>query len=304
MTPDATIVIVTKNRKDELRTAVRSAIRQTGNVETLVIDDGSSDGTFAMLRSEFPSVRAIRSEQSLGLIVQRNRAAMKAASPYIISIDDDGEFKSTETVAQTLKEFEHPRIGAVAIPYVNIRFDDAVLQRAPDDKDIYVIDTYVGTAHALRRDVFLRLNGYRDMLFHQGEERDYCARMLDHGYITRLGRADPLYHYTSPIRDLRRIQFYSIRNSILFAWHNVPMPHFVIHYTATILNGLRHGVKDRNVGLAVRAVFRGTWDSIRTIRHRKPVGSRTYRLGRRLLKKGYMTLNDVERCIGFKETPE
>ena len=34
---------------------------------------------------------------------------------FIVSIDDDAEFVSPDTIAQTLSEFDYPRVGAVAI---------------------------------------------------------------------------------------------------------------------------------------------------------------------------------------------
>lgn len=43
--PDATVVIVTKDRRDDVLRAVASALAQTATVEVLVGDDGSSDGT-------------------------------------------------------------------------------------------------------------------------------------------------------------------------------------------------------------------------------------------------------------------
>ena len=73
----------------------------------------------------------------------------------IFSIDDDAVFASPRVVEQTLVEFDHDRVGAVAIPYQDVRKAMTVLQRALEQKDIYVTDSFIGTAHAVRRDVFL-----------------------------------------------------------------------------------------------------------------------------------------------------
>src|SRR5438034_4863248 len=113
--PLASIVITTKNRQEELLLAICSAFSQSIPVEVLVMDDGSTDGTAEMIRTRFPSVRLERSERSIGYVVQRNRAARLAIADIIFSIDDDATFTSPNTVAQTLTEFGHPRVGAVAI---------------------------------------------------------------------------------------------------------------------------------------------------------------------------------------------
>jgi hypothetical protein len=60
----ASLVITTRNRRDDLRTVLRSAVQQAGLPEIIVIDDGSNDGTAEMVRVEFPSVIVHRREDS------------------------------------------------------------------------------------------------------------------------------------------------------------------------------------------------------------------------------------------------
>src|SRR5882672_12428273 len=141
--PKATILITSKNRKEELRVAVKSALEQTGNPEVLVIDDGSTDGTSDLIRAEFPQVNLHRFEKSEGLIVQRNRGAELAAGEIVFSMDDDAIFSSPHVVEQTLADFDHPRIGAVAIPFINVRQDNRIRQSAPDKTGTYLAASYI-----------------------------------------------------------------------------------------------------------------------------------------------------------------
>lgn len=224
-TLQATVLITTKDRCDELRTALRSVTSQSVPVELLVIDDGSNDGTAAMLRTEFPAVRVLRHDDSRGYIVRRNEGVRAARANIVISIDDDAAFSTPHVVEQTLAEFSDVRIGAVAMPYVDVNRDPSVFQRAPAADGVYATDRFIGTAHALRRDVFLEVGGYREVLVHQGEEGDYCLRMLEAGFIVRLGSADPIHHFESPRRDFRRMDYFGVRNALLFVWQNVPAPY-------------------------------------------------------------------------------
>lgn len=114
--PQATIVISTKNRKEELRRSIASALSQTIPLKVLVIDDGSSDGTTEMVRREFPEVEINQSKSSFGLIVQRNRGAKLAQTPIIISIDDDAVFSTPNVVEKTLREFKDPCVGQKPFP--------------------------------------------------------------------------------------------------------------------------------------------------------------------------------------------
>src|SRR5262249_35152284 len=112
------VIIATKDRKDDLHRAITSAIRQTEPVEIFVLDDGSTDGTSDMVRSEFPKVRLEQTSKSLGYVSQRNRAALLCSAEFIFSIDDDAEFSTAHVVKQTLDSFSHPRVAAIAVPYI------------------------------------------------------------------------------------------------------------------------------------------------------------------------------------------
>ncbi len=278
----ATVVITTKNRRDELRTAIQSSLAQSAKPQVLVIDDGSTDGTSEMVKTEFPAVELHRSETSLGLIAQRNRGADLAAGEIIFSIDDDAIFSSPRVIEQTLAEFSHPRIGAIAIPFINVKKDDVLRQRAPAKAGLYVTASYIGTAHALRRDVFLKLGGYRAHLIHQGEEGDYTIRMLAAGYVVALGRADPIHHFESPKRSSKRMSLYGRRNDILFGWHNVPLMDLPLRWLRVTTGGLIHGFRRRSPLWAIQGLSWGFGSSIRFAGRRSPVSRTAYRLYRRL----------------------
>jgi GT2 family glycosyltransferase len=291
--PPATILISTRNRCEELQRTVASAVEQTVECEILVIDDGSTDDTPTMLADAFPQVRYVRHETSAGYIVRRNEGVALARAPIVVSIDDDAVFFTPRIVEQTLAGFEHPRIGAVGTPFIDVSRSAAVFQAAPPD-GLFAIDSYVGTAHALRRDLFMHLGGYRASLFHHGEERDYCIRMLAAGYVTTLAHADPIHHFESPKRDFTRMDLFGRRNDILFAWHNVPMPQTFTHIAATTYKGLKHGWRQRRVWNMVRGIAKGYGATITTKRDRRPVTKKVYNLFCRLKKEGPIAFKDIE----------
>lgn len=276
----ATVLITTRNRRDELRTALRSVTNQSVPVEILVIDDGSDDGTPAMVQAEFPGVRLIRHRESRGYIVRRNEGVREASARIVISIDDDAAFSTPHVVRQTLADFSDESIGAVAMPYADVNRKPDVLQRAPAADGIYVTDRFIGTAHAVRRDVFLEVGGYREALVHQGEEGDFCLRMLEAGFIVRLGSADPIHHFESPRRDFRRMDYFGVRNAVLFVWQNVPAPDVWWHLPVLILRLSLFTLQPRR--LASRLC--GLWAGLRLFAAapRMPVSKDTYRLARSL----------------------
>jgi glycosyltransferase involved in cell wall biosynthesis len=293
----ATIVISTRNRADELRTALASVVSQSVACEVIVLDDASTDGTAEMVLAEFPHARLERSEECMGLIVQRNRGARLATGDVIFSLDDDAAFATPDVVAQTLAGFDDERVGAVAIPYSDVNKDNVVRQRAPDDREVWTTDRFIGTAHAVRRDVFLEVGGYREFFVHQGEEGDFCLRMLARGWVVRLGNSDLIHHFESPKRDMSRMDFYGRRNDILFTTLNVPMPWLAPHLIMTMFNGWCWACRTRRFRHMCRGMLAGLADSVRWRHSRTAVPGSVYRLHRRLKKEGPLRLTEIESML-------
>jgi glycosyltransferase involved in cell wall biosynthesis len=284
-----TLVITTKNRKDDLRKALQSALNQTAALEIIVIDDGSTDGTTDLIRAEFPAARLVINKVSTGYIAARNFGARLATGDVIFSIDDDACFSTPYVVEQTLLQFNEPEIGAVAIPFVNVNQDDKVYQQSPDAIQTYICARYIGTAHAVRRTLFLSLGGYREALIHQGEESDFCIRMLNKGYFVRLGTSDVIHHYESPKRDLSRMHLYGKRNIILFAWCNAPLIVLPLHILAATINGILYGYKKGHLLLALKGIASAYAVMLRGKIDRTPVRLKAYSLFRYMSNRSLLS---------------
>lgn len=283
--PAASIVIVTRNRPDALRSALRSATAQEGATEVIVIDDGSTDGTSELVAREFPRVRLLRSKTSEGYIRQRNRGARAARAAIIVSIDDDADFTATDTVETTLRGFDDPRVAAVAMPFVQERRGDDVLQRAPSDEGVWLTNAFIGTAHALRRDIFLELGGYRETLQHLFEEPDLCMRLLRHGYVVRLGRGAPVVHHESPYRNVARDLTYICRNHVLLTWFHVPAGYSLVRVAQILGYVARAAVAWRSPGPALRGLAQGVRYVLAHRGERTPLSRDAYALYRSLRRR-------------------
>jgi glycosyltransferase involved in cell wall biosynthesis len=291
---EATVLITTRNRLGELRRAIESALAQTASPEVSVVDDGSEDGTADAVASDYPSVSLHRSSGRRGLIVQRNVGMRLASGPVGVTMDDDAVFSTRHTVEQTLREFDHPRVGAVAIPLIDVVKGPAMQQRSPSEDRIHVALTFRGGAFAVRRDVFLALGGFREVIVHQGEERDFCIRMLAAGFVTRLGCADPIHHFESPLRDLRRMDVYGRRNDILYSWHNDPFPYAALRMAEMTVKGIGWGLRVGRPLRMVHGVGMGYGACWAERRERAAVPLGIARLGRQLRKASSRRLAEIE----------
>ena len=88
---DVSVVIPTRNRCHVLELALRSVLRQQDvELEVIVVDEASTDGTSAMLAAvRDDRVGVIRHERPLGVATARNRGAAEATGEWLAFLDDD-----------------------------------------------------------------------------------------------------------------------------------------------------------------------------------------------------------------------
>jgi glycosyltransferase involved in cell wall biosynthesis len=91
---DASVVITTYNRADALVATLGRLASQSvtpESYEVLVVDDGSTDGTYERLQSaRLPyALRTFRQPQNRGIAAGRNVALREASGRYVICLSDD-----------------------------------------------------------------------------------------------------------------------------------------------------------------------------------------------------------------------
>jgi len=88
-----TIAVINWNARAALQNCLNSIDRDAspGEIEVLVIDNGSEDDSPAMVRREFPKIRLIRNEKNLGFAGACNQAAEASGGEFILYINSDIE---------------------------------------------------------------------------------------------------------------------------------------------------------------------------------------------------------------------
>lgn len=86
------VIIITWNDADRLARCLRSLThcRNEVDCEVIVVDDGSTDHTFEVLRN-FPFARVVKNRRNLGMAPARNAAIRHASGKYLLFLDSDTE---------------------------------------------------------------------------------------------------------------------------------------------------------------------------------------------------------------------
>lgn len=89
MSPRVSVIVPTYNGESFVRETLESVLAQTWrDFELIVCDDGSTDGTLAILDEYRDQLRVVR-QSNQGVAAARNRAALEARGEYLAFLDHD-----------------------------------------------------------------------------------------------------------------------------------------------------------------------------------------------------------------------
>ncbi|MBV9848810.1 MAG: glycosyltransferase family 2 protein [Armatimonadetes bacterium] len=211
-TPDITVAIVSYNTRDLLRACLRSlAARQAegeASLEIVVADNGSADGSAAMVRAEFPDVRVIETGGNIGYGRANNAALRDARGRYVLILNSDTEAEAG--ALQAMRDFLDARPEAGAVGGRLILPDGTTQPSCADDPDLKSVlweQTYLyklfsrnrvtggyymtywdygdrraveqvcGACLMVRRELFRQLGGFDPRYFMYFEDTDLCVRV-------------------------------------------------------------------------------------------------------------------------------
>jgi GT2 family glycosyltransferase len=88
---DVSIIIVNWNTRDILRDCLNSVYGNTKGleIEVIVVDNASGDGSAEMVRPEFPEVRLIANSDNKGFAAANNQGIKAARGRYVLPLNSD-----------------------------------------------------------------------------------------------------------------------------------------------------------------------------------------------------------------------
>jgi glycosyltransferase len=119
------VITAVLNRAPTLAAALRSVHGQAWpNVEHVVIDGGSTDGSLDILRQHQSGIAKLVSEPDDGIYDALNKGIRVATGDVIGFMHADDEFATPDALARIAQAFEDPAVDAVYGDLVYVRKDD------------------------------------------------------------------------------------------------------------------------------------------------------------------------------------
>ena len=118
--PLVSVGILNWNRKEELRMTIAKVLESNyPALEIIVVDNGSSDGSAEMVKSEFPDIRLYELGCNTG-IAARNTILFEASGKYILTYDNDSEPATSSTIGEIVSFLErHADVAALCTNVIN-----------------------------------------------------------------------------------------------------------------------------------------------------------------------------------------
>lgn len=181
------VVIPVYNREDLIRTTVDSVLDQNRpNLDVIVVDDGSSDGTLSVLRSMQDSIRVFE-QANAGAGAARNTGLRNARGEYVAFLDsDDLWFPWTvDCYEQIIRSQDRPAFVA-GQPYLFSK-EKEVENKEREDVEIETFLDYFASCDAwrwwgassfvMRTDAVRRVGGFTERRDIISEDMDLTMRM-------------------------------------------------------------------------------------------------------------------------------
>lgn len=255
------VLIGTRNRPHALSRCLESVLVQDyPDFEIVILDDGSEQNIAALVGERFPDprIRWLRSERRLGVAGGRNRLIEDAQGSILVSIDDDAILGDSSSISHIVEHFRSmPQVGVLAFKIVThlqnstelwLPFSRRNLQKHPQFSDRpRLVSYYIGTGHAIRREVFNRCGLYQDDLVYYGEDLELSYRVIQSGIPILYAPDLVLDHFPEPSalkpQGEREEMRFAVCNRIWMAWKHLPQrylwPHLAIWLTFYGVTALR-----------------------------------------------------------------
>lgn len=212
------VVVATRNRREQLLAGLHRH-----EAPVIVVDNGSTDGTSAAVRQNFPGVRVIRLDRNAGAAA-RTIGVRAARTEYVAFADDDSYWAPGQLAAAGAVLDAHPSLALVCarvlvgeagrLDPVSAFMADAPLGRVPGLPGPSILG-FLACAVAVRRSAFLDVGGFVERLGTYGEEElvalELAAAGWDMAYVDDL----VVHHHPQPGRANRRRDALQIRNGVV-----------------------------------------------------------------------------------------
>jgi GT2 family glycosyltransferase len=279
--PDVTVVVASRDRREDLL-----ATLPRHEAPVLLVDNGSTDGTVAAVRSAHPQVSVLPLDRNLAARA-RTLGVERAGTEFVAFADDDSWWAPGDLARAVAIMRAHPRLALLnarilvgpgeRLDPVCAEMAHSPLGTAPDLPGPSLLG-FIACGALVRTEAFLGVGGFDDVVRFPGEEERLALDLAAAGWGLAYVDEVTVHHHPSPRRsDPVRRQAGIWRSRVLTALMRHPtaeLPGLVVEAVRTGrpgIEGLARAVPDVPAALRHRRRLpRQVRDDLRVLRGEAP----------------------------------
>jgi GT2 family glycosyltransferase len=248
------VVVLNWNGRNFLRTFLPSVLKYSDQAEIVVADNGSSDDSCNLVRTEFPLVKLVLNEKNYGFAGGYNHALKTIEADYYIILNSDVEVtqgwidpviqmmeKDKSIVAVQPKILSHADkssfeyagaaggfIDKYGYPFCRGRIFDTIEKDTGQYNDARRIFWATGACMFVRASAFNNVQGFDEKFFAHMEEIDLCWRLQQAGGTIWYCPQSTVYHVGGGTlhKSNPHKTYLNFRNNLLMLYKNLPEKEF------------------------------------------------------------------------------
>jgi glycosyltransferase involved in cell wall biosynthesis len=214
------ILISTKNRINDLKFTlfkIQHLIDET-DVECVIYDDGSSDGTTNYITQNYPKITLHTNKISKGYLYCRNKMLNETRADFAISLDDDAHFVTEQPLELIANYFDkNPKVGLLGFRVFWSKHNPSSIFSS----DLSIrMKSFVGCAHVWRMSAWRDIPNYPEWFVFYGEE-DFASYQLFKNNWEIHYLPEVLVHHRVDVKARKNNTDYSprLRRSLCSGWN-------------------------------------------------------------------------------------
>lgn len=224
--PQISVIIINWNSANYLEKCISSIFKNTAidDIEIIVVDNASYDGSNRLISREFPGVKFIQLDKNMGFANANNLGFTHATSDFILFLNPDTEILDSSIEKMLTFLNSSSEAGAVGCRLLNsdLSLQTSCVQAFPTllnqilDTEFFIrlrlkrwgienaihhkktpikVDVISGACIMVKRKVFEKAGLFSSDYFMYGEDVDLCYKIKQAGYNSYyFGQAEIIHH--------------------------------------------------------------------------------------------------------------
>ncbi|MFC1645399.1 glycosyltransferase family 2 protein [Patescibacteria group bacterium] len=229
------VVILNYNGKDVIERCLTSVLNSDyPNLEIVVVDNNSTDGSLEFIKRKFSKVHFIKNSRNIGFSAGNNvgiRFAIERMADYVFILNNDA-WVEKNSITKLVEFTEKNQEISISNPLImknkrEVWFEggriDWMKMKAYHLKNSQKTDYLTGCAMLIGKDVFKKIGLFDEDYFLYYEDVDFSVRAVRSGFGIGINRNSIIFHNESSETENPNKVYWLVLSALIFFKKHTPL---------------------------------------------------------------------------------